>query len=230
MIIQSLTKISKLKISMAVRRLLENEQWSKANQTPDVPERPRSEKRRHPWDPTRAARRHENQNHGRYHCWEETKGDMASIIKVFEAKGAQQETQLKKAVEYLKNLVDLKRKWSQSSQWPNWIYPNTTKNWIGKNGRRILSLNLWSGSGPKRKSSPIWCITYLEEKQLLDFDNKNGGQTNNNSPKTNCKSCDVKLDKGEIQVRDKLRKGIEVPESKNEGDSRTQRTSGSWMK
>jgi len=39
---------------------------------------------------------------------------------------------------------------------------------------------------------------YLEEKQLLDFDNKNGGQTNNNSPKTNCKSCDVKLDKGEI--------------------------------
>ena len=29
------------------------------------------------------------------------------------------------------------------------------------------------------------------------------------------------------QVRDKLRKGIEVPESKNEGDSRTQRASGS---
>ena len=155
---------------------------------------------------------------------------------------------------------------------------------------------------------------YLEEKQLLDSDNKNGGQINNNSPKTNCKSCDVKLDRGEILfcknckdvhnkkkglkvrpetrtdtrtdmrtteerekeaeilkkkpslglkheelrdqercffcteklsehstrscrdkypdlrpylVREKLRKGIEVPESKNEGDSRTQRASGS---
>jgi hypothetical protein len=155
---------------------------------------------------------------------------------------------------------------------------------------------------------------YLEEKQLLDFDNKNGAQTNNNSPKTNCKACDGKLDKGEIlycknckdahnkkkglkvrpdtrmdaksdtrtteekekeaeilkkkptlglkheelrdqercffctekfsehstrscrdkypdlrpyQVRDKLRRGIEIPESKNEGASRTQRASGS---
>jgi len=61
----------------------------------------------------------------------------------------------------------------------------------------------------------------------LDFDNKNGGQTNNNSPKAKCKTCEAKLDKGEIQVREKLRKGVEVPESKNEGDSRTQRASGS---